>query len=40
MPQLFRIGSYRAYFRTNEGNPPKPVHVHIALKNRRLIYVS
>lgn len=31
MPQIFKIGSYRVYFWTNEGNPLEPVHVHVSL---------
>ena len=30
MPQIFRIGSYKVYFWSNENDPLEPVHVHIA----------
>lgn len=30
MPQVFRIGSYIIYFRSNENDPLELVHVHIA----------
>lgn len=30
MPQVFKVGSYWVYFRTNEGRPLEPVHVHVA----------
>jgi len=30
MPQLFRFGEYIIYFWVNEGEPPEPIHVHIA----------
>ncbi len=31
MPQIFKIGSYRVYFWTNEGKPLEPIHVHVSL---------
>ena len=30
MPQAFKIGSYWVYFWSNENEPLKPVHVHVA----------
>lgn len=30
MPQVFKIGAYWVYFRSNENEPLEPVHVHIA----------
>lgn len=30
LPQIFRIGAYRIYFWSNEGEPLAPIHVHIA----------
>lgn len=30
MPQIFRFGSYRIYFWTNESKPLEPIHVHIS----------
>ena len=30
MPQVFKIGSYRVYFWSNEGVPLEPVHVHVS----------
>lgn len=30
VPQVFKIGSYWVYFRSNENEPLEPVHVHIA----------
>lgn len=30
MPQVFKIGSYWVYFWSNESDPLKPIHVHIA----------
>ena len=30
MPQVFKIGSYWGYFRSNENDPLEPVHVHVA----------
>ena len=29
MPQLFKIGAYRVFFRANDSDPPEPFHVHI-----------
>jgi hypothetical protein len=30
VPQIFKIGSYRVYFWSNENKPLEPVHVHVA----------
>ena len=30
MPQLFRMGKYRIYFWSNEGDPLEPIHFHIS----------
>lgn len=30
MPQIFKIGPYRIYFWSNEGEPLEPIHVHIS----------
>ena len=30
MPQVFKIGSYWVYFRSNENDPLEPVHVHVS----------
>lgn len=29
MPIVFRSGSYKFFFYSNEGNPREPVHIHI-----------
>ena len=29
MPQIFKHGTYRVYFWTNENDPLEPVHVHV-----------
>lgn len=29
MPTIFKIGSFRFFFYSNEGNPREPVHVHV-----------
>ena len=33
MPTIFRFGRYVIYFWSNEGLPPEPVHVHVAVGN-------
>lgn len=30
MPQIFRMGEYRIYFWSNEGEPLEPLHFHIS----------
>lgn len=30
MPQVFKIGSYRVYFWSNENEPFEPIHVHVS----------
>ena len=30
MPQVFKIGSYWAYFWANENEPLEPIHVHVS----------
>ncbi len=30
MPQIFKMGEYWIYFRTNENKPLEPIYVHIA----------
>lgn len=30
MPQIYRMGSYRIYFWSNEGMPLEPLHFHVS----------
>lgn len=34
MPTIDRVGPYRLFFFSNEGNPREPVHVHVQRDNR------
>jgi hypothetical protein len=29
MPTVFRIGSFRFFFYSNEGDPQEPIHIHV-----------
>jgi hypothetical protein len=29
MPVVLRIGGFRFFFYSNEGDPPEPVHIHV-----------
>ncbi len=29
MPEVFRFGSYKFFFYSNEGDPREPVHIHV-----------
>lgn len=40
MPQVFRIGSYIIYFRSNENDPLELVHVHIADGKATKIWIT
>jgi hypothetical protein len=33
MPTVFRYGSYRFFFFSNEGDPQEPLHVHVRREN-------